>query len=220
VKADELFREVDEELQREKMQALWKRYGGYVVALALVVVLATVAWIGWQEWQARQLHSDARAYEAAGALAAAGDAEAAAGAFGDVAGDAGQGFTVLSRLRQAQLLLDAGDREGALAALGALAGDGSVEPMMSDLARLQAAAIEIDTADPAELIARLEPLAEPGDAWRLPAQELLAIALLRSGDQARARELLDGILADAEASADLRRRAGELKDALSTAAGS
>ena len=35
MKADELFREVDEELQREKMQALWKRYGGYVVALAV-----------------------------------------------------------------------------------------------------------------------------------------------------------------------------------------
>jgi len=45
---DALFREIEEDLQRDRMAQLWKRYGSWVIALAVVIVIAGAAREGWR----------------------------------------------------------------------------------------------------------------------------------------------------------------------------
>lgn len=213
MKADELIREVDEELQREKLAQLWRRFGSYIVGAAVAVVALTGAWVGWQQWQAHRQAAEAMAYFEAERLARTQDASAA-GAFAEIARGAEPGFAALARLGQAQALVAAGDKVGAVAALDGLAGASGADPLLRDLAALQAVSLLIDSAAPADLEARLQPLAAVGAPWRHRARELLALAKLRAGREAEALTLLKDLADDADAPPALRGRAAELRDAL------
>ena len=48
---DTIFREVDEELRRDRMQNAWRRYGPYVIGAAVLIVLIVAANEGWSWWQ-------------------------------------------------------------------------------------------------------------------------------------------------------------------------
>ena len=42
----DIFREIDEELRRDSLAQLWKKYGHYVIGLAVLIVIATAAIVG------------------------------------------------------------------------------------------------------------------------------------------------------------------------------
>ena len=46
----DIFREVDEALQKEKVAKLWKQWGPTVIACAVALVLGTAANTGWRAW--------------------------------------------------------------------------------------------------------------------------------------------------------------------------
>ena len=48
----DIFQEVDEEVRRERLMQLWKRYGNFVIAAAVIVVLGVGGWRGYQWWDA------------------------------------------------------------------------------------------------------------------------------------------------------------------------
>ncbi len=73
----DIFDEVAEDLRAERAQALLRRYGGLMLAVALLVIAAVAAGQVWQWYQARQNARAASAYFAAmaqaDAIPAAGD---------------------------------------------------------------------------------------------------------------------------------------------------
>ena len=82
-----------------------------------------------------------------------------------LAADAPQGYRTLARMRAAGLKADAGDVPGAVTLWNAVAADSSADPLLRDLASLMATERELDHGDPAQLEARLKPLAELGNPW-------------------------------------------------------
>ena len=77
---------------------------------------------------------------------------------------------------------------------------------MQDLARLRAAMLRIDTADPAAVQPSLERLATPTNVWRHTARELLGLTALKRGDYDAAGRWFDQIAADRETPPGLRGR--------------
>lgn len=214
MKSEEFVREVDEELRREQLAILWRRYGAWIVALAVLVVLATAGKVGWDHWQRQRLEAEAARFAAAEeALAADRHAEAAQ-AFAAIAADSVPGLAALARLKEAEARLAAQDPQGAAAALEALAESGIDDPILRDLGAVLAAAREIDAGDPAALKARLDPLVNGESPWRHQAQELLAVLAIRTGDLEEARRLLRGLAEAAGVSPSQQSRARELLDAI------
>jgi hypothetical protein len=214
LKSDEFIREVDEELQREKLGDLWKRYGGLVIGAAVAVVLATAGWVGWQRWQDHRRGQEAERFAQRELAALSGaPAEAAAGLL-DFAREASPGFAAVARLHAAALAGRAADPAGALAALDAVAADPAADPLLRDAARLLAASRRLEVEDPGALVAGLQPLAADGAPWRHAARQLLAAAQLRAGARQEAVATLRRLVDDAEAPAGLRGRAAELLEAL------
>ncbi len=212
--SDEIFREVDEDLQRERYMRLWQRYGRYVAGAALAAVLATAAWVGWQSYDLSRRQALSDRYATAAALAAEGEVAGSINAFAELAGDTSTGYRVLARLRQAALLRRNGDAVGALAVYDAAAADGGAPQTLRDLATILGALHGLDLRDNSEVTRRLDPLAADDSPWRFSARELLALVALRAGDQARARELLQALADDLSAPQGLRARAAELLAAL------
>lgn len=192
MKSEEFFREVDEDLQRDRLASLWRRYGWFVIALAVAVVLGTAGGVAWRTWQERSMQADAARYEAA-VQGLDSDPAAAAARLDAFAKESRTGYGQLALLREAQAKTAAKDEGGALAALQALADGGSADPLLRDLASLLVVQRTIDTGDPAALKARLEPLAVAGAPYRFTARELQALLDLRTGDPAAARKRLDDL---------------------------
>ena len=49
---NELIHEVEESLKQDRLQELWKKYSGYLIAGIITIVLVTALSTGWNSWNA------------------------------------------------------------------------------------------------------------------------------------------------------------------------
>jgi hypothetical protein len=202
----DIIREIDEELRRERLQKLWERYGVYVIGAALAIVLVVAGWRAWEWYVAREAAKAGARFETALQLATENKHGEAEELLGALAKDAPTGYRLLARFRAASELA-LRDRQAGAAAFDALGNDGSIEPALRDLAKVRAALVLVDSAAPAEIAGRLEPLIAGNSAFKASAREVLALSRYRAGELQAARKLYGEILFDAESPPSLRTRA-------------
>jgi hypothetical protein len=207
---EQFFEEVSEELKQDRYAALWKRYGRYFVALAVVVVLGVAGYQYWQGEQRKAREAASERFASALALAREGKVKEATVAFAGLAQDGPKGYAQLARLHHASQLLKAGDRAGAMAAFEQLASDGAADPLFRDVAVVHWAYFGLDDADPAKMGERLKPLTAKDNPWRHMALELTALYAERAGRRADAIQILTDLEKDKDAPQGVRGRAKEL----------
>lgn len=212
----DIFDEVNEDLRAERAEKLAKKYAPLVAALALAIV-AGVA--GWQWWERRLAQQDAAAaarfVAAETALGRANaDKSAQMPVLDQLATNAPEGYKQLARLRAAAVRANAGDLKDAVALWNSVAADASADPLLRDFASLMAASREIDHGDPANIEARLKPLAEPDSPWSSLAREQLALLDLRQGKTDEARKQLQALATETDVPPGLRTRVNVLLTSL------
>ncbi len=226
--ADDIFKEVDEELRLERLRASGRRYGVVVLAAVLLVVVASSVWQYGLYRQRQRAAATASMFFAAMKQAdsagrvGGGASEAqlgAAGLFAQVAARGPEGFRTLSRFRQAQIAWDGGQHGQALRLWDAVHDDAAADATLRGLASLLWVQHQLDDGDPAVLKSRLGALSSPGDTWRPMAQELDAEIDLRLGHVEEARRKLGALSEDGAAPEGVRNRAGGLRETLETKAG-
>jgi hypothetical protein len=208
------LREVDENLRRDQLRDIGRKYGGWLIG-GLVLFLAAVG--GWLYWQERQR------------AASAEDSEVLAQIYTDIG--AGKMATVPPRLdtlasegkgavrasalfTSAAVALERNDRATAIAKFREIAGDEDLAAPHRDLALLRATSLEFDTLRPEQVIARLEPLAKPGNPWFGSAGELTAMALIKQGKRSEAGRLFAAIAADRQVPPSIRARSVQIAGTL------
>jgi hypothetical protein len=201
----DIFTEVDEEVRREQLKKLWERYGNYVVAAVVLLIAAVAAWRGYDYWEARKAAETGAAYDAAARLAEEGKHGDAEAAFAKIVADGTAGYRVLGGLREAAEIAERDPKAG-VAAYDKIAGEMTGQPLISELASIRAALLLVDTAKLDEMTRRLEPLAQPGGAFRHTARELLALSAWRNGDTAAMRRWTEAARGDPEAPSGVRTR--------------
>lgn len=206
--SDSFIEEVSEEVRRDKLFQLFRRYGWIAIGLVLLLV-------GGAAFREYRLAQDRAAAEQVGdqlmgALRIEDAAERSA-ALTAVEADGDIGAVV--SLLQAATDQDAEKAGQARAQLEALAADSSLSPRYRDLAQLKLVLLDRE-ADPASRIATLSPLAAPGAPYRLLAEEQIAMAEIDQGDVESAIARLRNIRADLEVTAGLRQRATDVIVAL------
>src|SRR5262245_48660324 len=203
---DSLAREVDEELRREQLLKLWEKYGVYVVA---AVVLIVVGVGGVKYYQYRTLV----AAEAAGARLAGVSKKSAQEsadtqkALQDIGNSGPAGYATLAKLRLAAADREAGKLAEAAAAYEAIANDAAGDRLLADYARLQAASLKLDSAGWTDMQNRLNDLAADGNPWRASARELLGLAALKAGKTDDARQQFQRLLSDRDTPPSIAERA-------------
>ena len=98
--SEEIFREVDEELREENLLRLWRRFGPYVVAVAVAVIAVTASSVGWKEYRASQLQAWGSSFSEAMALGGLESPASAAAAFVKVRQRIFRGGVPLSKSRR------------------------------------------------------------------------------------------------------------------------
>jgi hypothetical protein len=213
----DIFHEVDEEVRREQLKKLWERYGNYLVAACVLVVIGVGAWRGYEWWQAKQAAQSGAAFERAVTLAEAGKHQEAVAAFAKLATDSAAGYRVLARLREAAELAPT-DSKAAVAAYDAIAADNRAGQVIQDLAAVRASFLLVDTAPYAEIVKRLEPLTAADRPFRHSAREILALSAWKVGDISTARRWTDMMMSDPLTPPGPRSRAEMLSELIAASA--
>ncbi len=205
----DIFREVDEEVRRDKALQFWSKYQNLFIALALAIVAASAGWRFYKDNERAKAEAAGASYEAALQLSRENKSAEADSAFQDIIKQGPEGYALLARFRGAADVATV-DPDKAVAIYDALAADAKIPALMQDIARLRAATLRLDKADAAEIKRRLEPLAQGGAPFRNSARELLAYAAFKVDDFEAAGRWLDQIVVDLQAPAGLRQRAETL----------
>nr|WP_283254907.1 hypothetical protein [Marivita sp. GX14005] len=192
------------------MFRLMRRYGW----IAVVLVLLLVAGTAWREY-ARSAEA-ARAQGFGDAVIAAlenDDAAARVEALARIDAPTAGGAAVLDMLIAAE---QAAQDKGAEAAerLSRAATNGELPEIYRQIASFKALTRPESPMSADERRAAFEAMAMPGAPLRLLAEEQLALLEIEAGDTVAALERLNAILADAEVTPGLRRRASQLIVAL------
>ena len=205
----DIFREIDEDLARDRAERLWKRFQTPVIILAILIVIAAGAWRSYDHYRTKAAEEAGARFQAALQLSHEGKLKDAETALGDIAKSGPSGYALLAKFRAAGDMATE-DADGAVKIYDAIAADASVDAGFRDLAKIRAAVVRLDQADAGELQRRLEPMAQAGQTYRNTAREMLGVAALKRNDFDAASKWLDMIVTDANAPAEIRQRAEAL----------
>ena len=203
---DNIFREVDEDLRREQLAAMWDKYGVYVLIAAAVIVAVVAGYNVYHWWADKRAAETGAAFYQATQLVDEKKQNLALDAFAKIAKSGGGGYQTLADLQMASIQAREGHKKEAVELYEKVASGGADE-MLRDFAKLEAATLRLDEADPAEIRKRVEGLNTDTNPWRYSAQELLGLAAFRSGNMAESEKIFSQIIGDPSAPAEIRRRA-------------
>jgi hypothetical protein len=201
----DIFREVDEDVRRDRFEQIWKQYGNLIVAAALVLVAAAA---GWQLYGHFRLKMEERAsakFQTAIEASEAGRPAEAESLLANIMKKGPAGYAILARFREAA---ETGARDAAagVTLYDALSADAGLGSALQGLAQLRAAMLLADSQPAADLAKRLDPLTGAASPWRNLAREMLGLAELKANDYEAAGRHFDEILTDPETPSALRQR--------------
>lgn len=196
---DNLIREVDEEMRRERLLRLWDQFGIYIVGVAALIVLG-IGGYRYLEYQRNQYAGAAGArYQEALQVGEAGKADEALKALQAIAKEGSPGFAALAQLRVAGVEAKKGRFDEAVAIYDKFGNDPKSDVLLAGFAKLQAAMLRLGTADWTEMQNRLKDLAVDSSPYRASARELLGIAAYKAGRTEEARRSFEQLITDKKA---------------------
>ena len=200
---DSFIEEVNEEVRRDRLYQLLRRYGW----IAVLVIFLIVGGAAWSEYRKAQERAEAeRLGDAMLAALSVHASEDRAAALAVIEPGSPQSSAVL-RLLTAAEQADSGDAAAAVATLDTLAVDRDVPAIYREIAQFKSLSLQTETATPENRRQALEAMAQPGKALRLLAAEQLALLDVETGDTDGAIARYQAILSDAEVTPDLQQRA-------------
>jgi hypothetical protein len=210
-----LFQEIDDALERQKIEQFWKSYGSLFLAIALTIIVGTAGYNFWQNH--RTEHNQAAVAGLLNVTAvpntdAGKQIDALTGFAGKFDGDAAG---ALAQIRAGGLAAKAGNAERAVTIYNSVADNKNYVPELRQLAALYAVRAQFDTAPAEELDKKLETLQADGAPWKFTAMEYRAYLALHAGDKTKAKDLLSQLSQNAEVPPTLAARATDTLRVLS-----
>jgi hypothetical protein len=212
--SDAFLREVDEELRRDQMLSIWKRWGRWLVAGAVGVLAAWGGFLWWQDRETKAAGVEGEQLAKALDQLQAGNDAGATASLKTLSASEREGYKVSATLAQAAMAMGKGDNAAAAKGFASVANDASLSQPWRDLALVRQTAAEFDTLKPETVITRLKPLAAKGNPWFGSAGEMVAVAYLNTGQSGLAGKLFAEIGKDEQVPESIRSRAVQMAGAL------
>jgi hypothetical protein len=207
---DVFLREVDDALREEEMRNAIKRWGTtFGVALVLAIVgLGGYLW--WEQEQKAEAGAHAEQFTLALDAVEGRNLDQGATKLASLADDSDDGVAAAALVMQGAVAAERGKTDEAKRLFEQVAADESAPQPYRDLAAIRAVAVDFDSIPPADVIARLKPLAVPGKTWFGSAGELVGMAYLKQQRNDLAGPLFAAIAKDKQVPESQRTRARQM----------
>lgn len=207
---DSFIDEVTEEVRRDRLFVMLKRYG-WIGGLAVVLIVGGAAFSEYNK--AKDLAGAQTLGDEMIAALSSDEGQPRAEALNEISAKTPGGAAVLAML-QAGALADAGQPEEAVARLQTVALDGDLPLIYRHIASFKALGLQQDSLSIAERRLQFDALAQPGAPLALLAAEQIALLDIEEGNAEAAIDRLKAIVEDAGVTADLKERATQVIVAL------
>lgn len=214
---EQAIREITEDVKRDQMLALWKRYQGLIIAAVLAVLIGVGGQQGYKAYQQSQAAKASAAFVAASKLEDEQKLPEAAKAFEESMKNGTPGIGALSGLRLAAIYGQQGNRQAQLDTLKAVATQNRFDPAQREVALLVWAYEMLAAGKQAEAEKTVKDMLK-NSAYPGLLKEWLAMAALKNNDSTAAKILLGEIATDAEAPESLKQRAQGILSVIETSA--
>ncbi len=207
---DSFIDEVTEEVRRDRLFLLLRRWG-WVGVLAVVLIVGGAAFN-----EIRKARATSQAEDLGDAILAAlaqNDSAERASGLANVPASSTGGDAIVDMLLSASQS-ETGSTSEAVESLNTIAVQGDLPEIYRAIAAFKALLLQSDTLPAADRRQQFEALAAPGAPLRLLAEEQLALIDVSEGNVDAAIERLQAMRQDAEIGVDLQQRAAQLIVAL------
>lgn len=200
---DGFIEEVSEEVRKDKLFALYKKYGW----IPVLIICSLVGGAGFLEYQKSAKASAAS--ERGDALIAALNQEDASIRASELAiiSENGGAEAPIANLHRAGILLEQDDEEGSLGIYDSMSGGSDI---YAQVATLKAIMIRGDKMDDEARIEALNAISTPGNAFRVIAMEQKAIAYIDMNKPNKAIEIFTTLIDEANVSQALIARSKQM----------
>ena len=205
----DLFQEIDDELRQDKASRMWRVYGKYVVAAAIVIIISVGGYKFWQQKQLDDGEKASIAYEAALARSASGDHKGAIDRLNQEEIGTVAGYAALSQMQKANLAMKIKDFEAALITFKDIAENDNYPQSIKEWASFRHAAVSVEKQIGTNAPADLDSLIATDSPWRFLAKEIKAIKEIETGNKSGAKAIFSELADDENAPERLRLRAAE-----------
>ncbi|WP_085908651.1 tetratricopeptide repeat protein [Kiloniella majae] len=209
----DIFQEVEEDLKRERVEVLWKKYGKWAIGAAVLVVAATAGFQGWESYKSTVQAEKSATFASALELTQAGKADEATAKLASLAQD-DDGYGTLARFERARLLAESGETAAAVEIWDEVAVSNPPLTALKDVAALLAAMHLVENGDITDVKQRLAGLAVANGAFRYSAIELQAMVALREGDIAAAKTLFQQLVDETDTPNGIKGRSSQILESL------
>ena len=210
----DLFQEIDDELRQDKASRLWKLYGKYLIAAAIIIITSVGGYKFWQQKQLDDGEKASIAYEAALARSASGDFKGAIDQLNEKELGKTPGYEALSQMQKANLAMKIKDFEAALITYKDITENDDYPQSIKEWASFRRAAVRVEKQIDSNASADLDKLIATDSPWRFLAKEIKAIKEIETGNNSEAKAIFSELADDENAPERLRVRAAEFLQTL------
>ncbi|MFL6849625.1 MAG: tetratricopeptide repeat protein [Sphingomicrobium sp.] len=208
------LREVDENLRRDQLRDFFKAYGNWLIAAVVLFLAASGGLIWWKQHRVQQHEAEveklAQVYKDVGT----GNNSQAQQQFDELSKSGSKAVRASALFARAAVALQQNDTKLAISTFKSVAEDSSLPRPYRDAALIRQTALEFDQLQPQDVIARLAPLAKPGEPWFGTAGEMTALAMIKQGKHQEAGQLFAAIAKDNGVPQTIRARAVQVAGSL------
>lgn len=207
-------REVDENLRRDRIRDFFKERGGLLVGALILFLAASGGFIWFQQHRQQLAEQHVEQLAAIYKDIGVGNTAKVPQQLDDLSQSSSKAVRAGALFTRAAFALQQNDQKLAIATYQKISDDDSLPDAYRNAALIRRTALEFDQLQPQDVIARLQPLAKPGNPWFGSAGEMTALALVKEGKKREAGELFATMAKDKGVPDSIRSRSIQISGSL------
>ena len=203
--SEPLENEIDEEIRRKQLKELWDRFGLYLIATILLIIISFGGYEFSKYLSYKNSEKSSDLYEEAFSALKNDQIDSAKTIFNSLL-DESNGYSGLSLFNLANIATKEGDQELALKYLADASKDKSLSKKINDFATLKSGYLLLDIADITEIENKLINLSNSASPFSFYAKEIIALAYFRDKRYAESSQKFEEIANDASSPPNIASR--------------
>ena len=201
--SNEFIREVDEDIRQKQINDLWKKYGKFVIGIAVGIVAIVAGRAIYTSIVESKYSEQAMLYSQAISM---NNSEIST-ALDPLLNSDVDAYEILATFKKVELAIENDDKSGAIGILDQFINNSTVPEVYKEMATIQVSLLELDTASVDQIRSRLSLIINSDSKYQYFASEIMALSELRSGDAGAAKSRLQALIDNENASGSIKTRA-------------
>lgn len=203
--SDAFIREVDEDIRQKQLSGLWKKYGKFLIGIAIGIIVIVGGRALYTNMNESKYLNEAQAYSDA----LKSDIGTISTALDTLLESEVEGYQIIATFKKAELAINDGDNVAAAAIFDHFIANANVPQIYKDMAAIQASLLMLDSETTDQTRSRLSLILNGANNFQYLGQELIALSELKSGNIDEAKTRFSALTENLEAPDTVKNRVAQ-----------